>query len=63
MPRPRRRPPGCAVSGRREEPGHGRAANLDAHQRQVITTLRDEIGLQTVVVNVTVDDVLDGEDQ
>ncbi len=32
-------------------------------QRQVITTLRDEIGLQTVVVNVAVDDVLEGEDQ
>ena len=32
-------------------------------QRQVIATLRDEIGLQTVVVNVTVDDVLNGEDQ
>jgi uncharacterized alkaline shock family protein YloU len=32
-------------------------------QRQVIATLRDEIGLQTVVVNVAVDDVLDGEDQ
>jgi len=32
-------------------------------QRQVIATLRDDIGLQTVVVNVTVDDVLDGEDQ
>jgi len=32
-------------------------------QRQVIATLRDEIGLQTVAVNVTVDDVLTGEDQ
>ncbi|MGD0933697.1 MAG: Asp23/Gls24 family envelope stress response protein [Streptosporangiaceae bacterium] len=34
-------------------------------QRQVIATLRDEIGLQTVAVNVnvTVDDVLIGEDQ
>jgi uncharacterized alkaline shock family protein YloU len=32
-------------------------------QRQVIATLRDEIGLQTVAVNVTVDDVLIGVDQ
>jgi uncharacterized alkaline shock family protein YloU len=32
-------------------------------QRQVIAALRDEIGLQTVVVNVTVDDVLEGEDR
>jgi len=32
-------------------------------QRQVIATLRDEIGLQTVAVNVTADDVLIGEDQ
>ena len=42
------------------EPVHEVARHI---QRQVITTLRDEIGLQTVVVNVTVDDVLDGEDQ
>jgi uncharacterized alkaline shock family protein YloU len=32
-------------------------------QRQVITTLRHTIGLQTVVVNVTVDDVIDGHDE
>ena len=31
-------------------------------QRHVITTLRDRAGLQTVVVNVTVDDILVGED-
>lgn len=31
-------------------------------QRQVIATLRDSIGLQTVVVNVTVDDVLGSAD-
>jgi uncharacterized alkaline shock family protein YloU len=32
-------------------------------QRHVIATLRSEIGLQTVAVNVTVDDVLTGGDQ
>jgi uncharacterized alkaline shock family protein YloU len=32
-------------------------------QRQVIATLRDDIGLQTVAVNVTVDDVLTDDDQ
>ena len=32
-------------------------------QRQVITTLRDIIGLQSVTVNVTVDDVLTDDDQ
>ena len=31
-------------------------------QQHVITTLRDRVGLQTVVVNVIVDDVLTGED-
>ena len=30
-------------------------------QQHVIATLRDRIGLQTVVVNVTVDDILTGE--
>ena len=34
-----------------------------AVQRQVITSLRDSIGLQTVTVNVTIDDVLTGDDQ
>jgi uncharacterized alkaline shock family protein YloU len=42
------------------EPVHEVARHI---QRQVIATLRDEIGLQTVVVNVTVDDVLGGEDR
>ena len=42
------------------EPVHEVARQI---QRRVIATLRDEIGLQTVVVNVTVDDVLNGEDQ
>ena len=31
-------------------------------QRQVITALRDNVGLQTVTVNVTVDDILTGDD-
>lgn len=34
-----------------------------AVQQQVITSLRDSIGLQTVTVNVTIDDVLTGDDQ
>jgi uncharacterized alkaline shock family protein YloU len=42
------------------EPVHEVARHI---QRQVIATLRDEIGLQTVAVNVTVDDVLIGVDQ
>ena len=42
------------------EPVHEVARHI---QRQVIAALCDEIGLQTVVVNVAVDDVLDGEDQ
>jgi uncharacterized alkaline shock family protein YloU len=32
-------------------------------QRRVITTLREDIGLKTVIVNVVVDDVLTDEDQ
>ena len=32
-------------------------------QQHVIATLRDHIGLQTVTVNVTVDDVLTEDDQ
>jgi uncharacterized alkaline shock family protein YloU len=31
-------------------------------QQHVIAALRDRVGLQTVVVNVTVDDILTGED-
>jgi uncharacterized alkaline shock family protein YloU len=42
------------------EPVHEVARHI---QRQVIATLRDEIGLQTVAVNVIIDDVLIGEDQ
>lgn len=42
------------------EPVHAVARDIQQH---VIATLRDKIGLQTVVVNVTVDDVLAGEDE
>jgi uncharacterized alkaline shock family protein YloU len=41
------------------EPVHTVARDIQQH---VIATLRDKVGLQTVVVNVTVDDVLAGED-
>jgi uncharacterized alkaline shock family protein YloU len=40
-------------------PAHQVARNI---QRQVITTLRDQVGLQSVKVNVTVDDIL-GDDE
>ncbi len=42
------------------EPVHEVARRI---QRHVIATLRNDVGLQTVAVNVTVDDVLTGEDQ
>ena len=32
-------------------------------QRHVIATLRENLGLQTIAVNVTVDDILTGDDQ
>ena len=32
-------------------------------QQRVIATLRDQIGLQTVVVNVTIDDIFTDDDQ
>ena len=32
-------------------------------QRHVIATLRESIGLQTITVNVTVDDIFTGDDQ
>jgi uncharacterized alkaline shock family protein YloU len=32
-------------------------------QRHVIATLRESIGLQTITVNVTVDDILAGDGQ
>jgi uncharacterized alkaline shock family protein YloU len=41
------------------DPVHAVARNIQQH---VIATLRDSIGLQTVVVNVTVDDILVRED-
>jgi uncharacterized alkaline shock family protein YloU len=40
------------------DPAHAVARDI---QQQVITTLRDRVGLQTVVVNVVVDDILTGE--
>lgn len=48
-----------AVAVSYQDPVHQVARDI---QRQVVATLRDAIGLQTVVVNVTVDDVLLGED-
>jgi uncharacterized alkaline shock family protein YloU len=42
------------------DPVHEVARDIQQH---VITALRRTIGLQTVVVNVTIDDVLDGEDE
>ena len=42
------------------DPVHEVARDIQQH---VIATLRDQIGLQTVAVNVTVDDVFTDEDQ
>ena len=42
------------------DPAHQVARDIQQH---VIAALRHTIGLQTVVVNVTVDDVLDREDE
>jgi uncharacterized alkaline shock family protein YloU len=43
---------------------YGHAAHETARniQRHVIATLRDDIGLQSVAVNVTIDDILDDDD-
>ncbi len=41
------------------EPAHLVARDIQQH---VIATLRDKVGLQTVVVNVTIDDILFSED-
>jgi uncharacterized alkaline shock family protein YloU len=43
---------------------YGSAVHEVAHevQRHVIATLREQVGLQNVTVNVTIDDVLDDED-
>ena len=46
-----------AVTG--DDPVHEVARDI---QRQVIATLRDQVGLQNVTVNVTVDDIL-GDDE
>jgi uncharacterized alkaline shock family protein YloU len=45
-----------AVAVSFEHPVHEVARNI---QRQVTATLRDQVGLQSVTVNVTVDDILD----
>jgi uncharacterized alkaline shock family protein YloU len=45
-----------AVAVTYNDPAHHVARNI---QRQVIATLRDQVGLQSVQVNVTVDDILD----
>jgi uncharacterized alkaline shock family protein YloU len=48
-----------AVAVTYNDPAHEVARNI---QRQVIATLRDQVGLQSVKVNVTVDDIL-GDDE
>ena len=48
-----------AVAVTYNDPAHQVARNI---QRQVIATLRDQVGLQSVKVNVTVDDIL-GDDE
>ena len=47
-----------AVAITYNDPAHVVTRNI---QRQVIATLRDQVGLQSVRVNVTVDDILDEE--
>jgi uncharacterized alkaline shock family protein YloU len=49
-----------AVAVSYNDPAHQVARDI---QRHVIATLRDQIGLQTVRVNVTVDDILDDDEQ
>jgi uncharacterized alkaline shock family protein YloU len=48
-----------AVAVTYDDPAHKVARDI---QRQVIATLRDQVGLQSVKVNVTVDDIL-GDDE
>jgi uncharacterized alkaline shock family protein YloU len=48
-----------AVAVTYDDPAHQVARDI---QRQVIATLRDQVGLQSVKVNVTVDDIL-GDDE
>ena len=45
--------------------GYGHPAHQVAReiQRQVTATLRDQVGLRNVTVNVTIDDVLDSDDE
>jgi uncharacterized alkaline shock family protein YloU len=45
-----------AVAVTYDDPAHQVARDI---QRQVIAALRDQVGLQSVKVNVTVDDILD----
>jgi uncharacterized alkaline shock family protein YloU len=49
-----------AVAVGYDEPVHEVARNI---QRQVRAVLRDQIGLQSVTVNVTVDDLLDADER
>ncbi len=48
-----------AVAVTYNDPAHQIARDI---QRQIIATLRDQVGLQNIKVNVTVDDVLDDGD-
>ena len=49
-----------AVAVTYDDPAHQVARDI---QRQVIATLRDQVGLQSVKVNVTVDDILDDDER
>jgi uncharacterized alkaline shock family protein YloU len=49
-----------AVAVTYNDPAHEVARDI---QRQVIATLRDQVGLQSVKVNVTVDDILDDDER
>ncbi|MBV9095423.1 MAG: Asp23/Gls24 family envelope stress response protein [Streptosporangiaceae bacterium] len=48
-----------AVAVTDDDPVHRVARDI---QRQVIATLRDQVGLQSVTVNVTVDDIIDDDE-
>jgi uncharacterized alkaline shock family protein YloU len=49
-----------AVAVTYNDPAHEVARDI---QRQVIAALRDQVGLQSVKVNVTVDDILDDDER
>ena len=49
-----------AVAITYNDPAHEVARDI---QRQVIATLRDQVGLQSVKVNITVDDILGDEER